>query len=62
MALVLLVCSGLMIRTLQALGHVDPGFTHPEQIQMVHLAIPHRDVPEGERVTHLQHAIVQRIA
>jgi predicted permease len=62
MALVLLVCSGLMIRTLQALGHVDPGFTHPEQIQMVHLAIPAGDVPEAERVTRMQEAVVRRMA
>jgi hypothetical protein len=24
--------SGLMIRTFIALGHVNPGFTHPEQV------------------------------
>src|SRR5205085_2583636 len=33
LALVLLISSGLMIRTFQALKHVQPGFTHPEEIQ-----------------------------
>ena len=32
LALVLLVGSGLMIRTFQALRHVDPGFTSPEEV------------------------------
>jgi predicted permease len=62
MALVLLVSSGLMIRTLQALSHVDPGFTHPEQIQMVRVAIPSADVPQPERVTRMQNDIVEKIA
>jgi len=62
MALVLLVCSGLMVRTLQALGHVESGFSHPEQVQMVHVAIASGDVPEPERVTRMQHAIVARLA
>ena len=39
LALVLLVASGLMIRTFQALRNVDPGFTDPGQIQTLHLSI-----------------------
>jgi putative ABC transport system permease protein len=62
MALVLLVCSGLMVRTLQALGRVDSGFSHPEQVQMVHVAIAAGDVPEPERVTRMQQAILARLA
>src|ERR1019366_3668245 len=33
MALVLLICSGLMIRTFRALTKVDPGFFEPSQVQ-----------------------------
>src|SRR5580704_3571302 len=33
LALVLLICSGLMIRTFQALMHVDPGFALPADLQ-----------------------------
>jgi predicted permease len=40
LALVLLVGAGLMIRTFQQLRGVQPGFTHPEEIQIVHSSIP----------------------
>src|SRR5262249_10181866 len=40
LALVLLVASGLMIRTFQQLRDVQPGFTHPEEIQIAHSSIP----------------------
>ena len=33
LALVLLICSGLMIRTFIALTRVQPGFSAPEEIQ-----------------------------
>jgi putative ABC transport system permease protein len=60
-ALVLLVSSGLMIRTFQALSRVQPGFSHPEDVQMTHVAIAFGDVPNPELVARLQHAIVSRI-
>ncbi len=49
LALVLLICSGLMIRTFQQLRSVHPGFTHPEQIQIVHTLVPETvaNTPEG---------------
>ena len=40
LAFVLLVASGLMIRSFLALRAVTPGFTHPEWIQTVRIAIP----------------------
>ncbi len=40
LALVLLISSGLMIRTFQAIRQVQPGFTHPEQIQTLRINIP----------------------
>ena len=40
LALVLLVVSGLMIRSFQALRSVDPGFRDPEQVQTFRLAVP----------------------
>ena len=42
LALVLLVGSGLMIRTFQALRHVDPGFTQPQELQTLRLTFPPR--------------------
>ena len=62
LALVLLIGSGLMIRTFQALRSVDPGFSQPERIQTVRLAIPPTQVPEPESVTRMQQAIVDKLS
>jgi predicted permease len=40
MAVVLLICAGLMIRTFEALRRADPGFTRAESIQTVRISIP----------------------
>jgi hypothetical protein len=40
LALVLLVSSGLMIRTFQALKNVQPGFTQPREVQTLRISIP----------------------
>ena len=62
LALVLLVSSGLMIRSFQALRRVDPGFTQPERVQTFSVSIPPTEVAEPERVTRMQHEILDRIA
>ncbi len=62
LALVLLVASGLMIRTFQSLRDVDPGFTEPHQIQMFRISIPQAVVPEFPRMVRLQNDIVDRLA
>jgi predicted permease len=61
LALVLLVASGLMIRSFLALRAVRPGFTHAEQIQMVRIAIPDTLVPEPERVIRMQAEILDKL-
>lgn len=48
-ALILLVASGLMIRTFQSLQDVDPGFAAPEQVQTVSVALPQAVVPAFPR-------------
>ncbi len=40
MALVLLIVSGLMIRTFVAMRQVEPGFVRPEEVQTFRVAIP----------------------
>src|SRR3981189_82664 len=40
LALVLLVCSGLMIRTFRALSNVNPGFAGPSTLQTFRVSIP----------------------
>jgi predicted permease len=62
LALVLLVSSGLMIRTFQALHTVEPGFTAAEQLQTMRIAIPELLVPEVERVTRMQNDILDALA
>jgi predicted permease len=62
LALVLLVASGLMIRTFQSLRDVDPGLTHPAQIQTLRISLPQAAVPEFARVVRMQHDIADRLA
>jgi hypothetical protein len=40
LALVLLISSGLMIRTFQALRQVEPGFTRAQEIQTLRFPFP----------------------
>jgi predicted permease len=40
LALVLLIASGLMLRTYQSLVNVDPGFKDPETLQLAHIVFP----------------------
>ncbi|MBZ5675903.1 MAG: ABC transporter permease [Acidobacteriia bacterium] len=61
-ALVLLVSSGLMIRTFQGLRTVEPGFTHAEQIQTMRIAIPASLIQEPERVARTQNDLVNKLA
>jgi predicted permease len=62
LALVLLVGSGLMIRTFQALLNVDPGFATADDLQTARVWVPPQQVPEWERVTRTQHEILDKIA
>jgi predicted permease len=62
MALVLLVCAGLMIRTFRALRTVDPGFTDPRHLQVMRISIPDALVVEPERVLRMQNEILEKLA
>jgi hypothetical protein len=62
LALVLLIGSGLMIRTFQQLRSVPPGFTHPEEIQILHSMISEAIATEPERVMRMQHDILDKLA
>ena len=62
LALVLLVSSGLMIRTFQALQHVYPGFAKPEELLTFSLTIPAAQVKESETVIRMHQAIADKIA
>jgi putative ABC transport system permease protein len=45
-ALILLIASGLMIRTFESLLDVDPGFVQPDDVQTVSVVLPPSRVPE----------------
>ncbi|HEX7138282.1 MAG TPA: FtsX-like permease family protein, partial [Vicinamibacterales bacterium] len=62
LALVLLVSSGLMIRTFAALRAVEPGFTEPDRLQVFRVAIPQRLIPEPDRVGRLQNDLVNKLS
>ena len=64
LALVLLICSGLMIRTFNAMMHVTPGFDKPDSLQTFRLYIPEATVPETDkpRVIRMEQAIRDKIA
>src|SRR5690606_4650827 len=56
-ALILLVASGLMIRSFVALTDVDPGFAAPDQVQTVTVSLPQAAVPEFPRAVRMFHAM-----
>lgn len=61
LALVLLICSGLMIRTFRALTKVNPGFTRPAELQTFRIFIPDTQVKDAEPVVRVEEEILHRI-
>jgi predicted permease len=62
LALVLLISSGLMIRTFRALTSVSPGFAAPEDIQTLRLTIPESDVPDPDRAIRMHEDTARKLA
>jgi predicted permease len=62
LALVLLISSGLMIRTFENMRKVEPGFTGATQLQTVRVAIPQALVQDAERVARMEQDIRDRLA
>jgi predicted permease len=61
LALVLLVCSGLMIRTFTALTKVQPGFHGPAELQTFAISIPETQVKDPESVVRMEQAILHKL-
>jgi putative ABC transport system permease protein len=62
LALLLLIVSGLMIRTFVAMRQVQPGFTRPEQVQTFRLTIPERVISDPQQAARTHEHIAQRLA
>jgi predicted permease len=64
LALVLLVCSGLMIQTFRAMTRVDPGFRDPDSLLTFRFYIPQATIPdsEGERLIRTEQAIRDKLS
>jgi putative ABC transport system permease protein len=60
LALVLLIGSGLMIRTFQGLRRVDPGF-NPQDALTMRISIPVTQVQDAPAVIHLEQSILEKI-
>jgi putative ABC transport system permease protein len=62
LALVLLVSSGLMIRSFQALRSVDPGFTDAAKLQTFRMMVPTPLVPDADRALTVQNEVLDALA
>ena len=62
MALVLLVVSGLMIRSFQALRSVDPGFRDPEQVQTFRIEVPEGLIADADQALRTHQQIAETVA
>jgi predicted permease len=62
LALVLLISSGLMIRSFQSLRKVQPGFEKPDQILTMRISILTTQVPEIDRVLRMQNDVLDKIS
>ena len=61
LALVLLVASGLMIRTFLTLRQVDPGFARPGDVQMTRVSIPPTVIEDPVRVARTYREILDKL-
>jgi len=62
MALVLMVCASLMIRTFASLRNVDPGFADAQHIETMSITVPDLMVTDVKAVTQMQNQILDKLA
>ncbi|MCH9647840.1 MAG: ABC transporter permease [Deltaproteobacteria bacterium] len=61
LALVLIIGSGLMVRSYQALQQVRPGFENPEKVQTLSLSIPEAEVEDQAEVARLYETMLESL-
>ncbi len=62
LALLLLIASGLMIRTFQSMRSIEPGFSEPADVLTMRIAIPAASVTQPERAVRMDYEIATKIA
>jgi predicted permease len=62
LALILLICSGLMIRTFRVLSRVNPGFVRPAELQTFRISITPSDVSDNAKVPRIEEQIQAKLA
>jgi predicted permease len=62
MALVLLIVSGLMIRTFLAMQRVEPGFANPEEVQTFRIEIPRAIAADSVEMARIHEQIAERLS
>ena len=62
LALMLMIVSGLMIRTFLAMRDVDPGFREPSMVQTFRIAVPPRVAPDAQQFARIHQSTAERIA
>jgi putative ABC transport system permease protein len=62
LAVVLLVASGLMVRTFLAMRGVSPGFVRPEDVLTLRVSIPSAVISDAEQVARAHEQIARSIA
>lgn len=61
LAMVLLIGSGLMLRTASALRQVPTGFTRPRQILTMEISVPEAEVPKPEQALLSFYDILEKV-
>ena len=62
MALVLMVCASLMIRTFASLRNVDPGYADADHVETMSISIPDQMVTDAKAVSQVQNQILDKLA
>jgi predicted permease len=61
LAIVLMISSGLMIRTFRALTRVQPGFARPAEVQTFRISIPGAELTDDEQVPRREEEIMHKL-
>jgi putative ABC transport system permease protein len=61
LALMLMIVSGLMIRTFVAMRQVQPGFSRPEAVQTFRLSIPASVISDAQQMARTFESIARRL-